>query len=259
MPQAIEVGRHDEQVHQVAVIGHEVVEAAAAQPARIPQRQRETTVGRPSARLRAACRHTARSSPPRRSTTRCRRTPPPRRPRSRSRRRCGRGGARRGPGASPGGSPASRAIVATMATKPAQSRHIRPARSTPSAAAHRQRRLRQRRHRHRQLSRPAIARHGDAHLPRARRHHPEMSGEQPRVVRRSRRDVGNRRKLRAWPGERQRHDVHLAHVVARREHLDVGDAGDRVRRPDRHEASGTARPDRRGTRRGCRCARPAGD
>ena len=133
MPQSIEVGRDDEQMHQVAVIGDEVVEAAAAKPARIAQRQREAAVGH---RRRGFERSVDiprvvrrfRAPPPV-----ARRTPPPRRPRWQSPRRCDRGGERLGPGASPGGRPASRAVVATMATRPAQSRHIRPARSTPSA------------------------------------------------------------------------------------------------------------------------------
>ena len=44
MPQSIELRRHDEQMHQVAVIGDEVVQAAAAEPARIPQRQPESSI-----------------------------------------------------------------------------------------------------------------------------------------------------------------------------------------------------------------------
>ena len=50
-----------------------------------------------------------------------------------------------------------------------------------------------RRHRHRQLTRSAIAGHGDADLPGARRHHPECAGEQPR----GRRSTVTRRRERA--------------------------------------------------------------
>ena len=39
MPQAIERRRHDEQMHRVAVIEHEVVETAAADPSGIAQRR----------------------------------------------------------------------------------------------------------------------------------------------------------------------------------------------------------------------------
>ena len=53
---------------------------------------------------------------------------------------------------------------------------------------------------------------------------------------------GDRRELRAGPGERQRHDAHVADVVVGREDFDVGDAGDGVRRPDRDEHAVRARP-----------------
>ncbi len=46
MPEAIERRRQDEQMHQVAVIGDQVVRPAQGNPSGIAQRQRQTSVGR---------------------------------------------------------------------------------------------------------------------------------------------------------------------------------------------------------------------
>ena len=68
--------------------------------------------------------------------------------------------------------------------------------------------------------------HGDADLPGAGAHHPQVAGEEPRIVARSRGAIGDRRELGAGAGQRQRHDANLADIVAGGQHFDVGDAGD---------------------------------
>ena len=49
------------------------------------------------------------------------------------------------------------------------------------------------------------------------------------------RTIGRRRKLRARTGERQRDDAHLADLRRHRQDLDLRDAGNRARRPDRDQ------------------------
>ena len=51
------------------------------------------------------------------------------------------------------------------------------------------------------------------------------------------RAIRNGRELRAVAGQRQRHDVHFADIVAGRQHIDIGNAGNGMRRPDRDEQS----------------------
>jgi hypothetical protein len=102
-------------------------------------------------------------------------------------------------------------------------------------SAHRERRVRQSGDRNRELPLAAMATHGNPHLPGAGGHHPQAAGEQPPIRRRSRRHVRNRRKLCAWPAQRERDDPNLFHVVAGRQYFDFGYAGDRIRRPDRDE------------------------
>ena len=75
----------------------------------------------------------------------------------------------------------------------------------------------------------------DPHLPCAGGHHPEVAGEQLRILGDRIADIGHRRELRAGAGERQRHDPHVPHVGGGGPDFDVGDAGDGVRRPNRHE------------------------
>ena len=97
MPQAIERGRHDEQVHQVTVIGDEVVQAAASQSSR-DRAGRASSVRQASPWVwpAAVCRRNARSSTLRPSTTSCRTNIAPRRRGTRRRPpRSGRAGARR--------------------------------------------------------------------------------------------------------------------------------------------------------------------
>ena len=62
-----------------------------------------------------------------------------------------------------------------------------------------------------------------------------MAGEQSWILRGSRREVGYRCELRARSGERQRDDPHLSDVRVDRHDFDIGDAGNHVRRPDRHQ------------------------
>ena len=75
----------------------------------------------------------------------------------------------------------------------------------------------------------------EADLPGAGRHHPEMGGEQLRIVRRAGGDVWNRRKPGAWSGERQRHDAYVAHVGRGGPDFDIGDARNDLRRTDGDE------------------------
>ena len=81
----------------------------------------------------------------------------------------------------------------------------------------------------------AIAGDGDAHLPGARGHHPEVAREQLRVPGRSGGNVGHWRELCPWAREGQRHDLHLGDVVGRGQHFDLGDARHRVWRSHCHE------------------------
>ena len=98
--------------------------------------------------------------------------------------------------------------------------------------SHFERCVRKRRNRHGNFTEAANAVGSDAHLPGACRHHPQASGEQPRVGRGPPCDVGHGRELGAGTGERQRHDPDLVDIVAGGENLDLRDAGNRVRRPD---------------------------
>ena len=81
----------------------------------------------------------------------------------------------------------------------------------------------------------AIARDGDAYLPRAGGHHPEVAREQPPVIRRSHRDIRCRRELRPWARQRQRHDSHVVDVRRGGQDFNVGDARHGIRRPHGHE------------------------
>ena len=241
MPQAIERRRHDEQMHRVAVIEHEVVETTAADPSGIAQLEPEPRIRRCSgsvvtASRRAACRHSAHNStlPP--TTTCCPGTRCRRRRAWRPRRRCGRASGRgvdRLAGAKPRLSRHRRHDADEAGGEQQHQREQRDAK----AGVHRECRLRQRRHRHRQRALAAIAGDGDAHLPGTRAHQPEMTGVQPRILGGSLGTIGHRRKSRARPGQRQRHDPHVANVIARRQHLDVRDARNGIRRPHRDEQS----------------------
>ena len=62
-----------------------------------------------------------------------------------------------------------------------------------------------------------------------------MAGEHLGVLRRSRRAIGDGRKLGSWSGEWQRHDADVADVARCRPNFDVGYAWNRVRRPDGDE------------------------
>ena len=107
--------------------------------------------------------------------------------------------------------------------------------SHANCRTHREGGLRQRRHRHRQRAIAAFPLHRDTHLPGARAHQPQVTGEQSRCVFRLHGAIGNGRELRTRAGQRQRHDVHLAHIVGRGQHFDVGDAGNNLRRADGDE------------------------
>ena len=194
----------------MAVIGHEVVEAAAAQPAGIAQRQaRGGRRSRPASRLERLVDICASSSPLRRSTTSCRRTPQPDHrasaiaPAMRPRRRGAAGRFARRQSGLPGGggddgdeagaekqheagdsSSASGAAPSRASTSEAWA----PAR--PAALA-------------------AIARDGDAYLPVAAVIIHSMPGKN-----RGRLTIATRRRAPAQTvrraGERQRHDADLS-------------------------------------------------
>ena len=180
MPQPVEAGRDDEEVHQVAVIGDEVVEAAAANPARIVERQREAAVGHRGRRLERLV-----DIP---GVVRRFRAPPP--VAGDDRHHDDRAGNRTGDATAAAGPWPGR--FSWRQTRFARRRgddgdqagaeeDHQAGEQHAQRPAHRQGRLGKRGHRHSQLARAVIARDRDADLPGSRGHHPEVSGEEARV------------------------------------------------------------------------------
>ena len=86
--------------------------------------------------------------------------------------------------------------------------------------------LRQGRHRHRELTAAALALDEDAHLPRARGHHPQVPAERLRILLVAGRHIGSRGEHRAVPAQRQRDHAQPLDVGIGGADLQVGDPGD---------------------------------
>jgi len=240
MQHAVERGRaHREQVHQVIVVGDQIVETAGLEPARIAQRQIELPDVEGEARLEhdgpvhvpfVAGRFGA---PPRVAA--------PHRQADHHRGADHRG-ARAGAAARIG---RLRRVELPFAHAGADDRDDAGAeqeaeqqQDRAQAALHRLGAQRERGHRNAQLARSGHivwAFGGDAHLPRARRHHPQA--RHPGVGRAG--DglglVGRGREAGPLAGERHGDELDALDAAGRRLHVDLRHAGDHLGRLDAHE------------------------
>ncbi len=226
---------HQEQMHQMPVIGDQIVGVAPAQPAGIGQRQVETS----GARLRDGDLHRLVNET---SIRPCLAVPPASPADDRQRQDRGGHGHRR---------PAARdaAVVGNGARgqirlaqagahdgdRPRHQQRHQPEQQESQEAWHRAHRARQRRNRHGHHAGAArsIGRHAD--LPSARLHQPDRAVVVARIVGPRARHVGHRWRAHPRSAQRQRHDRDPRHVVVQRADLDLSDPRDHLRRADRHQ------------------------